>query len=532
MSVPSKKIKTEVQLANEICIFNFTMRFKRYYFLLLLAFLIFNTQAQPVTIPTISEEHLKRHVSFLASDSLQGRGPGTSVRGLNLAAKYIKKMGAKSSLQILSQTFPLISSRPDEKNTFLKLSGKKGKETVYKKNFAALKPHIETIGFSGELVFTGFGWKDSISGYNDMEGMDLQGKVAIYSVGTPESFREGFSYLWNSSQEHQKAEKILDSGAAGIILVTSPQASKDNTIQQLEQWTKESNYTLEPLNKESFLPMVAATPAFANTLFGKNNKWERQLKSISKKDTPESFLTKNKKVQVKLSRKVEETEVQNIIGIMEGSHPQLKEECVVFMAHYDHVGMNELGDVFNGADDNASGVATLLELAAAFAQLDKKPKRSIVFLWVTAEEIGLLGSEYYSKNPVFPLKKTVACINLDMVGRVYEPRDSVWNQSPKQVKKFNEIYTLVNDFNPRLKEWTDSACSRLGLIPDYSLPGKFLHISDHYHFHRNQVPVLSLSTGYTADYHQPTDDVSRIRFDKMKRVAELCFLVGVELANF
>jgi Zn-dependent M28 family amino/carboxypeptidase len=234
---------------------------------------------------------------------------------------------------------------------------------------------------------------------------------------------------------------------------------------------------------------------------------------------------------LKSARKVEEKKGRNIVGFVEGSHPVLKEECVVFMAHYDHLGMNKSGEIYNGADDNASGTATLLEVARAFKQVEKKPKRSIVFLWVTAEEVGLIGSEYYSKNPVFPLENTVACINLDMVGRVYEPRDSVWAHSPKLVKPLNEIYALVNDFDPKLKKMTEKACAKLGLTPDFSLPENFFYSSDHYHFHRNEVPLLNFSTGYSADYHQPTDDADRINFEKMKKVAELCFLVGTAIAG-
>jgi Zn-dependent M28 family amino/carboxypeptidase len=171
----------------------------------------------------------------------------------------------------------------------------------------------------------------------------------------------------------------------------------------------------------------------------------------------------------------------------------------------------------------------LLEVAQTFAAMHPKPRRSIVFLWPSAEEVGLHGSGFYSKNPLFPLSKTVACINLDMVGRVYEPRDSVWNDFPKKVKDFDGIYALVNQYNPSLKKINDEACSELGLVPDYSLPSRFFNTSDHYHFHRNKVPVLNLSTGYSADYHKTTDEAWRLRPDKMKRVAQLCILNGLNL---
>ena len=243
------------------------------------------------------------------------------------------------------------------------------------------------------------------------------------------------------------------------------------------------------------------------------------------------FLVKDKKLNAKIGNSVEAVQTKNIIGIVEGSDPVLKDEFIVFMAHYDHLGVDKDGNVFNGADDNGSGTVTLLEVAEAFSSMEQKPKRSIIFLWVTCEEIGLLGSKYYTENPIFPLEKTVACINIDMDGRVYEPRDSVWNKSPKKVKNFDGLFTLSNNIWPKIKEINNSNCEKLGLIPDNSLPSSFLRSSDHFHFHNNGIPIINYATGYHADYHKIGDEISKISFDKMKRVADLCFLVGLEIAN-
>ncbi len=224
-------------------------------------------------------------------------------------------------------------------------------------------------------------------------------------------------------------------------------------------------------------------------------------------------------------------QAKNIMGMIEGSDPELKNECVVLMAHYDHLGIDKSGDVYNGADDNGSGVVTILEVADAWIHSSQKPKRSVLFLWVTGEEIGMFGSHYYTLHPAFPLDKTVTCINIDMDGRVYEPRDSVWKDSPKMVKDFDGLYTLTDDIWPGLKEINSEKCKELGLVPDYSLPSNFLRSSDHYYFHNNGVPILNLATGYHYDYHKVTDEVSRINFDKMKRVTDLCYLVSYEIAN-
>ena len=246
---------------------------------------------------------------------------------------------------------------------------------------------------------------------------------------------------------------------------------------------------------------------------------------------PEVLIIGNGKWQGKFTEEVKELNGRNVVGIMEGSDPELKTECVVFMAHYDHLGIGKDKEVMNGADDNASGTAALLEIAEAFSKLEVKPRRSIVFLWVTAEEFGMFGSKYYVDHPAFPMEKTLACINLDMVARVYEPRDSVWNHSPKRVKNIDGLYTLTNNICPRLVAISDSVCGKLGLVPDHSLPESFLYNSDHYHFHKNQVPVLSISTGYHADFHKPTDETSKISFSKLKRVADYVFWVGYAVAN-
>lgn len=513
------------------------MNLKRYKNLLLFTifFLLFSPGfPQNISLPYISKSELENHVKFLASDSLQGRGFSSNIPALEITADYLVATIEKAGLQYkgkgYSQNFELVESGRDEENTFLKIFHNK-KETVFSGNeFVLFNQKSEVFDMDGELIFAGFGWKDENSDFDELAGLELKNKVVLISAGTPESFQGEFSHQWNNSLERNKTDKIFDAGARAVILITSVQDEENKTFNQISQGANRPNYSLEKSSSENETNLVIATPDVADAIIGKKGRWKKTLQKIAKKGNPVSYVVKNK-FQLRSVRKVEEKNVRNIIGFVEGSGPVLKEECVVFMAHYDHLGMNKNGEIYYGADDNASGTATLLEVTRAFTQADEKPKRSIVFLWVTAEEVGLIGSEYYSKNPVFPLEKTVACINLDMVGRVYEPRDSVWAHSPKQVKPFHEIYALVNDFDPDLKKITETACTELNLTPDFSLPDNFFYSSDHYHFHRNEIPILNFSTGYTADYHKVTDVPERLNFDKMKKVGELCYLVGIAIAN-
>lgn len=503
---------------------------------LLLFFAGLNSFAQNPALKYIDTADLKRHLSFISSDSLQGRAFGTPVPGLDIAAEYlkenIKKMGLVSGADDYYQNFSIFSSQPDIENTFLEITDKNGNGIFKTDSIIALPTGTGIIISNVEVVFAGFGWSDDKSGYDDFQGIDLRGKVVMFSTGTPESFKTKEVSRWNNSLETAKIKKATEAGAAMVIVINNP-IDEDNSIyNRMNRWINRKDFSLEtPDNKTENNSFIFSTASVADALLGGKGKFKKRLVKISQKHQPHSYAIEGLRINVKTDRKTEQVQAKNVIGIVEGSDSELKDECVVFMAHYDHLGINNSGEVFNGADDNGSGTVTLLEVAEAFMSLKEKPKRSIVFLWVTAEEVGLLGSKYYVENPVFPIEKTVACINIDMAGRVFEQRDTVWNKSAKLVKDSDGLYTLTNNVWPKLKEINSAACISLGLIPDYSLPPSFLQSSDHFYFHSHGVPVINYATGYHADYHRVTDEISRINFDKMKRIADLCFLVGFEIAN-
>ncbi len=504
--------------------------------LLLLPFLhvfLLTGNAQDLELPHFSEEKLSNHIFYLASDSLSGRGINTPE--LDLAANYIKENLQHSKVPSpddgFFQFFTLTSLTVDKNNSLLNILNKKGKKKNSIPNFIAFNQDSNKVDIEGELLFAGFGMDRSFHLENNSEDIDYNGKIILYSAGTPESFREGNSHRLDNSLERRKMKNMQDAGAKALILVTSIQDTANANYNQIRHMTERQKFTLNADEKIQLPDIFIINPETADKLTGRKLNWGRTLKSISENKEQDLPLLKNNRVQIRSVLTENKVEAKNVIGLIEGSDSLLKNECIVFVAHYDHLGTNDKGEIYNGADDNASGVATLLELAGMFSRNDVKPKRSMLFLFPAAEEIGLFGSDYYSQDPVYPMDKTLACINLDMVGRVYEARDSVWNHSPKPVKDFDGIYTLVNDFSPALKTLAEETCSKLELEPDFSLPDQFFYTSDHYHFHKNQVPVLNISTGYSADYHKPTDTADRIRTDKMKRVAQLCYLLGMELGN-
>lgn len=491
---------------------------------------------QNTDLERINIGDLKRHLTFLSSDSLQGRSFETSKNGLDIAANYLKTtakgIGLADGADDYFQIVPIVSIYPESENSFLEITDSE-KKIILKNDSLIGLPQNCNIGISNaEIVFAGFGYNDEKTRYNDFEGIELNGKVAMFSIGTPVWFKKDELPHWNYQLETGKVKRAFEAGAVGVIIINSPLDYENNIYKRIQQSVTRYYFSLENTGKmKEKNPFVFITTEQADAIFGKKGELNNLLSKISADKIPNSFIVEGIRTNIKVKSKTEHFQGKNIIGVIEGSDPVLKNECIVFMAHYDHLGMNENGEIFNGADDNGSGTVTLLEVAKAFAGLNKKPKRSIVFLWVTGEEIGMFGSKYYVDNPLFPMEKTVACINVDMNGRIFEQRDTVWGKSPKLVKNFDGLYTLTNEICPEIKEINNNACKKLGLVPDYSLPSGFLRSSDHFSFHKNGVPILNYSTGYHADYHKVTDEVSRINFDKMKRVADLCFLVGFEIAN-
>ncbi len=492
--------------------------------------------AQESGLKYINKEDLKRHLNFIASDSLQGRTFGTTVPGLEIAADYLKKniekLGLTPGVDDYFQTVPIVSSQPDAENSFLEIKDNKGNVILKTDSIIGMPAGSDILISNAEIVFGGFGYYDEKTGYDDFQDIEIQSKVVMFSIGTPDWFQNNEMPRWNNQLETSKIKRAMEAGAAGIIITDSPFDEANEIYNRIYRRRNRTDFHLKIVeNKRENNSFLFTTSAQADALLGENGKLKNLLLKISKEKNPGSFTIKGIHATVSVKSKTEHLQAKNVIGIIEGKDPVLKDECVVFMAHYDHLGIDKNSVVFNGADDNGSGTVTLLEVAEALMSLPEKPNRSIVFLWVTGEEVGMLGSQYYSDNPAFPLEKTVACINIDMDGRVFEPRDTIWNKSPKMVKDFNGLFTLTNDFWPGLKEINSSACKNLGLVPDYSLPSGFLRSSDHFSFHNKGVPILNYATGYHADYHKVTDDISRINFDKMKRVADLCFLVGYEIAN-
>jgi Zn-dependent M28 family amino/carboxypeptidase len=220
---------------------------------------------------------------------------------------------------------------------------------------------------------------------------------------------------------------------------------------------------------------------------------------------------------------------ENVVAFIEGS--EKPEEIIVLSAHYDHVGMNNGGEVYNGADDDGSGTVSLLEIAQAFQQAVKNgqgPKRSILFLHVTGEEIGLYGSQYYTENPLFPLANTVCNLNTDMIGRI----------DPNKAANPNYIYLIGSDrLSQELHDLSESVAKEYSTLElDYKYndendPERFYYRSDHYNFAKNNIPIIFYFNGVHEDYHQITDTPDKIDYELLAKRAQLIFQTTWEVAN-
>jgi Zn-dependent M28 family amino/carboxypeptidase len=220
---------------------------------------------------------------------------------------------------------------------------------------------------------------------------------------------------------------------------------------------------------------------------------------------------------------------ENVVAFIEGT--EKPEEIIVLSAHYDHVGMREDGTIYNGADDDGSGTTSILEIAEAFKKAKEDgngPKRSILFLHVTGEEIGLYGSRYYTENPLYPLANTITNLNIDMIGRI----------DPDKKENPNYIYLIGSDkLSQELHDVSEAVNEQyIGLKLDYTYndendPNRFYYRSDHYNFAKNNIPIIFYFNGVHEDYHKPTDTPDKIEYELMAKRARLIFQTAWELAN-
>jgi hypothetical protein len=397
----------------------------------------------------------------------------------------------------------------------------------------------------GDVVFAGYGLKQERLEYDDFAGINPEGKILLVMLGSPPS-RDGKGYLledYNPSSFisiQLKLTALLFSRAKAIIIVPDPKSGYSSLEEKFTGISGELNSS-KSLKGEK--PRILQLPNMPKMLFVHREVADELLKGtdytleglqnkIDSEIKPFSFDIKNKKLKITEVTKTEEVTLNNVAAFIEGSDPSLKNEYVVYSAHADHIGESARG-INSGADDDASGCAALLSIAEAFQSLEKKPLRSMLFLWVSGEEIGLFGSKYYSNNPLVPMDKTVADLNVDMIGRVKGKADTS-DQNPMSGPK--EVFVITDNQSKELRSIAESVDASAVLDFNYELSGtdhplQLFSRSDHYNFVVKNIPVLFFSTGLHTDYHTPGDVTEKIDFNKMELIARTMYEIGYNVAN-
>lgn len=522
--------------------------------IILVIFLATPSYSQKKGLESIEQADLELHMDFLASDELKGRATGDP--GLLIAASYLaaqaKHLGLKSADESNGYFQHYIISEKSydrEQCAITVITGDENvivsKEAFYM--FPAVRGNREII--EGEVVFAGYGINDEANSYNDFKDVDVAGKIVLIMDRAPMnedgSEAQFDDRKWNSMQNFQfKLGNIMAQQPKAVLLVLDPKSGFSSLAEKFPQVISyiESSKSLKENGSESRSAqsrpgMMIIHRDVANSLLASTGKKLAALQQeIDETLTPQSFLIKDVQVKIDLVMKETDHEVPNVFGIIEGSDPSLKDEMIIYTAHFDHVGTDGQGGVFNGADDNASGTVGLIEIAEAFLQEKKPPKRSVGFLWVSAEEIGLFGSKYFADHPMVPIESISSVINLDMISRTETESDRaagdrVTISGGDSVKVIGGIQSKV------LMDLNVEALAEMGLPANYQYndinhSSRFFYRSDHVNFAMNDIPVIFYSTGTHVDYHQLTDDLSRVDYDRFVEMTKLSFLMGYKAANY
>lgn len=499
----------------------------------------------------ITASDMESYISFLASPLLKGRMNGEE--GLEIAGQYIESQAKLLGLKPANgnsyfQPYTVNRKIMDPVKTKIQIISAVNDTLTIKDPMYQLVP-IGPSDFvlDGEVVFAGYGIKSDKYKYNDFDSLNTEGKILIVMERAPMS-SDGTKSLfdepeWNSQMSFQlKINALILSKAKAILFVPDPKSgfkSLGESSPGLSGYIS-SKVTLKGDKEDNISPFMAMMPKviFINRsvadalLKGSGHTLEELQKGIDETLKPNSFIIQDKRMKITEVSIKEEKVLNNVAGYIEGSDPVLKNEVVVFSGHYDHIGGSG-AKINSGADDDASGCAALLSMAEAFQSLKKKPLRSILFLWVSGEEIGLYGSQSYVDKPLFPLDKTVADLNMDMIGRVKEAADST---SSTPMTGPNTVFVITDSQSKDLMKIADDVDKKSDLNFDYSLSGRdhplqLFARSDHYNFVRKDIPVLFFSTGIHSDYHTPGDVIEKIDFRKMELVTRTMYEIGLTVAN-
>lgn len=457
----------------------------------------------------INAQITRKHLSILASDKFEGRETGK--RGADMAAAYIAKEFKKLKL-----TPPVKGSYFQHVELI---------ETSILVNSFVANGHI--LNADKDFLFNGSG-----------EARIIETKEIIFLAHEADADTENISgqavlLIKRAGSDIGKMLKSINAQKPALIIIVDE--NDGNLIQAQHSGASLSvkNGSRESLPiKENKPAIIRIKPETANLILDQSGKIYKDLAANNLNQKAEVLKSKFILNYAPVKRELKSA---NVLGFLEGT--DLKEEVLVYSAHYDHIGMNTEGDkdkVFNGADDNASGTSGVLAIAKAFAKAKEEghgSRRSILFILFTGEEKNILGSEYYSLNPIFPMANTITDLNIDMIGRIdYEYQNTSDSTNYIYLVGSSKLSTELHS----ISDSTSAVYSKLKIDYRHDLPSDRTHIyywSDHYNFAKNNVPIIFYYNGKHDDYHKSTDEISKINFELLSRRAQLAYYTGWVLAN-
>jgi aminopeptidase YwaD len=478
--------------------------------------------------PNLSEQNLRKHIEYLASDKLEGRRTGEP--GATLAAKYVADVFGKIGLDpgfasgnkkpSYLQPFPFVTGvqMASTWNEFLLHINYVGGRGSDLEEMGLVRP----AGFSmngsatAPIVFTGYGITAAEQKFDDYAGVDARGKIVLAFEGTPDNDNPHSTF--GHFDTRTKALIAKDHGAIGLLLISREDNFADDKLVRL---------AYDQSLGESALPTFVMSRDAGAKLLGIDGPSLKALEATTATGQSHNAVMNTSmakwspSVSFKINLVKKNADAYNVIGILPGTDPVLKSEAIIVGAHYDHLGHGGAGSldvnstaIHHGADDNASGTAAVIELAREFTEA-KNNKRTLIFIAFSGEEEGLIGSNFYVNNPIFAIGKTVAMINLDMAGRLKDSKLNVGG-----IGTATEWRAMVERLNG--SPGITNVALKAGVQPVspfvLQLNEDGYGPSDHSSFYQKKIPVLFLFTGTHNDYHKPTDTAEKINYDGLLHV--------------
>lgn len=482
-------------------------------------------------LETIRPIDLKSHVTFLASTALGGRGTGQP--GIEAAAEYIAAQFRRLELEPLGpggsyfQTYELIKARLKGEPS-LSVSRREGEGSFREAFDYGDDFYVSTRGLASSLeleaavVFGGYGIEAEEYLYHDYRDVSAAGKVVLVIDGEPEGDLFKGKEETRYADVREKVKTAREKGAAALVVASNP-AEGEIFSEKFRRWKSWLSHEAMMLpTSERPMPLVFISQRTADRILAGSGSTLASLAAALKAAPPTAVPQTHGRVALSIQVEKESVVARNVAGLLKGSDPSVAEETIVVSAHYDHLGTDAEGAIHPGADDNGSGTSAVLELAEALARNPARPRRNILFLLVSGEERGLLGSEFYTTQPLIPLGNTITNLNIDMIGR--NAPDSVYVIGTNMLS--DDLHATV--------EFAVGKAEGMHLNYRYNSkddPERFYYRSDHYNFAKRDIPVTFFFAGVHGDYHKPTDTADKLDYEKMARVTKLVGLTAWGVAQ-